>query len=269
MDMTIEAPRKAEARRVRVSPSASGAASLPNFHIASFDGPLELLLHLIRVNEVDIYDIPIAQIAGQYMAHIALLDELDLAGAGEFVVMAATLIEIKSRLLLPQPPPLEGEVIEDPRAELVARLLEYEKYQGVVESFKVWEELRRRLFFRGAAENAEDYLLPVGQGEANPLQLYHALHRILEQAGIDERAVTTVTPRKRLSLKLKMAEILRRVGESERIAFEALFTLPCPVYDIVIAFLALLELIRAERVQVEQEGPLGSIWIVAAGRSVA
>src|SRR5207249_1940592 len=101
-----------------------------------FEGPLDLLLHLIRENEIDIYDIPIARIAQQYLDYVAMLEALDLAIAGEYIVMTATLLEIKSRMLLPAPPPIEGEAVEDPRAELVQRLLEYQRYQESVETLR-------------------------------------------------------------------------------------------------------------------------------------
>jgi segregation and condensation protein A len=184
--------------------------------------------------------------------------------AGEYVLMAATLIEIKSRLLLPQVPSASAEEeAEDPRAELVARLLDYQRYQGTVETLKGWEELRRQIFFRGALENAADYILPVPAGEANPKQLYQALHRLLMEAGVDEKPVTAVTPRRRLSLRLKMAELARRLEAAlpEGIFFEGLFTLPCLRYDIVLTFLALLELLRMGRARFEQEGTHAPILI--------
>ena len=234
------------------------------FKTPAFEGPLDLLLHLIRVNEVDIYDIPIAEITQQYLAYMELLEALDLGIAGEYVVIAATLIEIKSRMLLPQaPPPLGEEESEDPRAELVARLLEYQQYQGTVETLQGWEEIRRRLFFRGAMENTDDYILPVPEGEATVQQLYQALHRLLTEAGVEDKPVTAVTPRRRLSLRLKMLEIARKILAShpDGIPFEALFELPCPRYDIVLTFLALLELLRMERVRVEQKGMYAVIWL--------
>ena len=239
---------------------------MPSVKTPAFEGPLDLLLHLIRANEVDIYDIPIAEITRQYLDYMELMEALDLALAGEYVVVAATLIEIKSRLLLPQtPPPAGEEEAEDPRAELVARLLEYQQYRGTVETFQTWEELRRQIFFRAAMENTEDYILPVPEGEAHPLQLYQALHRLLVEAGVDDRPITTVTPRRRLSLRLKMAEIARRImaaGEAG-LRFDDLFELPCPRYDIVLAFLALLELLRFGRVRCEQLDPQGPIWLFA------
>lgn len=241
-------------------------AGAPRFHTPSFEGPLDLLLHLIRANEVDIQDIPIASITEQYLAYLGVLEFLDLTVAGEYLVMAATLIEIKSRMLLPLPPnPYEAEDEEDPRAELVARLMEYQQFQGTLETLKGWEELRRQIYFRGALENADDYILPVPEGAAAPIQLFQALHRLLVEAGVDERPVTSVTPRKRLSLRLKMAELARRILEagSDGMGFAALFVLPCPRYDIVLAFLALLELLRLGRARVEQPEPHGPIWVYA------
>lgn len=237
----------------------------PQFHIPNFEGPLDLLLHLIRAHEVDISDIPIAEITQQYLAYMELWEALDLTIAGEYVVIAATLIEIKSRMLLPQTPGLEGDEGEenDPRAELVARLREYQIYQGTVETLRTWEELRRHLFFRGALENADDYILPVPAGEANAQQLYQALHRLLAEAGVDEKPITSVTPRRRLSLRMKMAEIVRKLTTAgpEGMEFEALFFLPCPRYDIVLTFLALLELLRLQRVRAEQVKMLEPILV--------
>lgn len=239
------------------------ASPMPHVKTTAFEGPLDLLLHLIRANEVDITDIPIAEITGQYLAYMELLDTLDLTVAGEYVVMAATLIEIKSRLLLPVVPVVGEEEAEDPRAELVAKLIEYQQYQGVVETLRGWEELRRSIYFRGALENTEDYILPVPEGEAEAKQLYQALHRLLTAAGVEDRPVTAVTPRRRLSLRLKMAEVARKLLASapDGMPFEALFTLPCPRYDIVLTFLALLELLRMGRVRATQSKLYDTIWL--------
>lgn len=240
--------------------------SMPHFRIPAFEGPLDLLLHLIRVNQVDISDIPIVEITSQYLAYMNLFESLDLQAAGEYVLLAATLIEIKSRMLLPQAPPQAGEEAEeDPRAELAARLREYELYQGTVGTLREWEDIRRHLFFRGAFESADDYLLPISQGEAKPIELYDALHRLLSAAGVDDRPVTAVTPRRRLSLRLKMAEIARRLKACypDGLAFPALFELPCPRYDVVLTFLALLELLRIGRARAIQEGLYDDIHLFA------
>ncbi len=235
---------------------------LPHYKNSAFEGPLDLLLHLIRSNEVDITDIPIAEITEQYLQALDQMESLDLSLAGEYLVIAATLIEIKARMLLPQIPILGEEEPEDPRAELVARLLEYQKYQDVIETLQTWEEMRRRIYFRGALDNADDYILPVPEGEAHVNQLYQALTRLLEQSGLSEAAITTITPRRRLSLRLTMTAISRKISSSPSgIAFENLFQLPCARYEIVLVFLGLLELLRYGKVRFEQSYLLDSILL--------
>ncbi len=250
-------PTPTELKEVLVARSQTSFLNtpIPHFKIQAFEGPLDLLLHLIRVNQVDIYDIPIAEITEQYLSYLAVIEQIDLASVGEYVVMAATLIEIKSRMLLPPAPSEPGIEEEDPRTELVARLLEYQSFHGVVTTLREWEEFRRTLYFRSATEQTDDYILPIPQGEAHVSQLFQALSRLLAEAGVDEKPVTSVTPRRRLSLRLKMAEMLRLIQRSgeEGLLFESLFDLPCPCYDIVLAFLGLLELIKQGRVRFKME----------------
>ncbi len=227
----------------------------PHFVTAAFEGPLELLLQLIRANRVEIYNIPIAEITEQYLAALERMEDLDLGVAGEYVLIAATLIEIKSRMLLPQPQldETDGDA-EDPRAELVARLLEYQQFQAPVETLRTWEAERRAIFFREAMDVASDYMLPLAQGEVEVSQLFQALHRLLSDAGVDEAPVTAVTPRKRLSLRMKMMEVVRRLaraGESG-VPFSSLFELPCARYEIVLTFLALLELLKLGKARATQ-----------------
>src|SRR5260221_1526324 len=123
------------------SPVPTARFSLPTVRLESFEGPLDLLLHLVRQGKMDIFDLPIVTLCDQYLVHLSAMEALDLYVAGEFFVMAATLLEIKSRMLLPQPPkPVadeEGENADmDPRAELIARLLEYGKYQAIAENVR-------------------------------------------------------------------------------------------------------------------------------------
>ncbi len=236
--------------------------SAPQFHLTVFDGPLDLLLHLIRENRIDIYDIPIAEITQQYLDYLALWESLDLTVAGEYLVMAATLVEIKSRMLLPKPPPPEADEMEDPRAELVQRLLEYQRYQGTVETLRAWEEHRAQIFFRGALENPDDYSLPVEAGEMSAGQLLSALKRLLSQAGVGEEPVTAVVPKRRVSLRMKMVEVLRKVRQSpEGMGFELLFEVPWQRYDLVLTFLALLELLRQGRLKAVQKRPMDEILL--------
>ena len=236
-------------------------ASQPlQFRLPLFEGPLDLLLHLIREQELDIYDIPIALITEQYLDYLAEWEALDLTVAGEYLVMAATLLEIKSRLLLPRPPAAEQEE-EDPRAELVERLLEYQQYQEAVDTMKLWEEARTHIHFRGALENPDDYALPIESGQMNPHVLFNALKRMLDAVGVGEAAITAVVPRRRVSLRMKMAEIVRKVRREDGSDFESLFETPWNRYDIVLTFLAMLELLRLGRIRVTQRKPLGEIRI--------
>ncbi|HSV72488.1 MAG TPA: segregation/condensation protein A [Chthonomonadales bacterium] len=237
--------------------------------LPAFEGPLDLLLHLIRQQRVDIYDIPIARITEQYLDQLDVWRRTDLAIAGEYLVMAATLVEIKARMLLPKPPIDEdGASDADPRAELVERLLEYQRYEGPVEALRVWEGDRRMIYFRGAAENPDDYLLPIDTDALTPLALLEALRSVLASAGVSDSAITAVLPRRRVTLRMKMAEILRRVrAHSEGVSFSDLFDLPCAVHEIVLAFLALLELMRQRLVIARQRGPHADIIVHACEAS--
>lgn len=232
------------------------------FKLPTFEGPLDLLLHLIRENKIDIYDIPIAEITRQYLGYLVLWEALDLTVAGEYIVMAATLMEIKSRMLLPRSPVPDTEEEEDPRAELVQRLLEYQKYQSAVETLRSREEQRQRLFFRAAQENPEDYLLPIEEGAMSASALLTALRRVLSRAGIEDESLLVLPPHRRVGLRAKMAAILRKLRvQAEGLAFDALFERPLNRYDIVLTFLALLELLRQGKVRAEQIEPLGKITL--------
>lgn len=237
-----------------------------HFHLPTFDGPLDLLLHLVRKSQVDICDIPIAEITRQYLEYLELWQSLDLAIAGEYLVMAATLLEIKSRMLLPQAPSGSPEASdEDPRAELVQRLMEYERLQGTVEALREWEEQRGKLFFRGAAEDPDQYALPVC-GMADASVLADALRRVLARAGVAEAAVTGIAPRRRVNLRIKMAEILRRVHASGgSIVFDDLAGGPENLVELVMTFLAVLELVRQTRLRATQEHPDEPIVLAAVG----
>lgn len=233
-------------------------ASGPLFTLPAFEGPLDLLLHLIRRAEVDIYDIPIAEITRQYLDYLAAMEELDLAIAGEYLVMAATLVEIKARMLLPQPPAAEGdEEPEDPRTELVERLLEYERYRAAVETLRLWEEKRGTLFFRHALENPDDYLLPVPAGDLTAQALVAALQRVLASADMAETPISAIVPTRRVSLRMRMVEVVRRLrSHPEGTTFDELLEPPLDLYLIVITFLAVLELLRTGRVAAHQKSDL-------------
>jgi segregation and condensation protein A len=223
-----------------------------------FEGPLDLLLHLIRVNEVNIYDIPIAEITRQYDQYLGLMQELNLQLAGDYLVMAATLVHIKSRMLLPQPPAGE-EPAEDPRADLVRRLVEYETLKAASEALRDLAEAREAVFFR-PGDPLEPY-----EGEAllavSIFDLVTAFRSVLD--GLASRAAVAVA-REEFSIEEKQAWLLKAAGGGRAVAFQDLIaSLSCRA-EMVAAFLALLELIRLGRLRAAQLRPRGEILLMAA-----
>jgi len=236
----------------------------PRFVLPTFEGPLDLLLHLIRENRVDIYDIPIALITQQYLERLAEWQARDLAVAGEYLVMAATLLELKSRMLLPQPAGQEAEE-EDPRADLVRRLIEYRRYEGVVDALREWEAYRSSLYFRGAFENPDDYMLPTAPGSLRGPDLVAAIRQLMRDVGIEESPVSAIVPRRRVSLRMAMVTILRRVRACpEGIRFTDLFEPPVALAEVVLTFLGMLELLRQGSISVTQRRPMANFRLRAA-----
>jgi len=227
-----------------------------------FEGPLDLLLHLIRSNEIDIYDIPIAKVTEQYLAYLSLMESLDLEVAGEWLVMAATLLEIKSRMLLPEDPTEEPEEQKtDPRLELVERLIEYEKFKGAAEVFREREAERSRMFTRGAVELEFDLRPKFDLTDITAVDLLAALQKILLDT--DEEEPVTSIQRRKVSVRMRMREVWRKISDAtSQVAFEDLFDDVMTRVDVVITFLALLELLKQRRVKVKQTKAFGPIHIV-------
>lgn len=228
-----------------------------------FEGPLDYLLTLIRQNEIDIYDIPIARVTEQYLQYLALMESLDLEIAGEWLVMAATLLEIKSRMLLPKDEEAaagDDEEPVDPRLELVERLIEYEKFKEAAEMFREREEERLKVFSRGPADVEYDLKPLISLEDITAADLLSALQRVLEDVG--ESDVTTVERRK-ITVRMKMREIWRRLNDrGGQLKFEELFDGSVERIEVVITFVALLELLRMRRVRARQKAPFGPIEIM-------
>lgn len=229
-----------------------------------FEGPLELLLHLIREHKLDIYDIPIAEVTDQYLHYLSLMESLDLNIAGEFFVMAATLLEIKSRMLLPTSAGEdESEEGVDPRAELVERLLEYERFKDAAESLQNLEDDRRQVFWR-VTDELENYDTPVIPANLEAVDLIFALQQMLQEVGEGQTEVTSIE-RQKITLRMKMGEIWRTIRsgseKSGHVSFRDLFTEPRTRLDIVMTFLALLELLRLRKIRISQRHALGEIRI--------
>lgn len=237
--------------------------------LPAFEGPLDLLLHLIRENKIDIYDIPISFITGRYLEYIGIMKELNLEIAGEFLVMAATLIQIKSRMLLPPEEVAEGtaEQMEDPRLELVQRLLEYQAYRDAASILKEREDESLKIFSREPEEateeqegDAEPYLFDV-----NIFDLLGAFRKLLESAPPEVQSITKET----LTVKDRMFVIVDRLEGSDSIRFEELFGEGASRTQLIVTFLALLELLRVGLARVYQEGEFGHIWIIKSKGEIA
>lgn len=233
--------------------------------LQSFEGPLDLLVHLIRKNQVNVYDIPIALITKQYLEYLDLMQELNLDVASEFLVMAATLIHIKSRMLLPRPEPtLLDEPEEDPRDALVRRLLEHEKFKAAAGLLHDRETLRNAQWTRPdsriEALVGDDYEPEL---EVDLFGLMAAFRLVLERAR--ERPPVPLPP-EQVSIETRIEQLLERLSETEACGFEDLFGDAATRGDMVVTFLALLEMIRLKLIRVFQAGQIGPIRIYKRAR---
>ncbi|MBW2182423.1 MAG: segregation/condensation protein A [Deltaproteobacteria bacterium] len=228
-----------------------------------FEGPLDLLLYLIKKNEVDIYAIPIAVITDQYLEYLDLMKALNLDVVGEFLVMASTLTAIKSRMLLPpSEDEEEGDEGIDPRAELMEHLLEYQRYKEAAHQLKDRELLEKDIFTR---LQPEEQSLQVDKDtaviEVNLFDLVDALRKVIERKDLagDFMEVTV----EKISVKDKMVAILEKLKENQQITFQSLFDEVTTKYEIIVAFLSILELMRLRAVKVFQVHPYGEIRVIS------
>jgi segregation and condensation protein A len=232
----------------------------PRIRLPVFEGPLDLLLYLIRREKIDIHDIPIAPITRQYMEYLELMKELNLDVAGEFMVMAATLIHIKSKMLVPvEPTEAEGEEeAVDPRAELVRRLLEFQRYKEAAGILHQQAQIRAATFVRPDAalppfdEAGEEML------EAGLFDLIAAFKEML-----DRRRVLLAHEVEALgkTVEERMQELLALVREGQSLDFVELFAGESTKADMIVTFLALLELVRLKQIRVYQRGLFGPIRV--------
>ncbi len=223
-----------------------------------FTGPLDLLLYLIKRDEVDVLDIPIARITDQYLEHVHLLEQLDPNAVGDFLVLASTLVEIKSRSLLPSPPLEDLDDSDDPRAPLVKQLLEYKRFKDAAKTLGSAAEERARRYVRKPVDLPPD-LQGVELEEAQVWDLLKAFGDVMESIGRGP-AVHAVdyddTP-----IELHAAEVLSILEREGPMTFAELFDGPTDRMQIVGRFLALLELIRSRRLRAEQESVFGKIYL--------
>lgn len=222
----------------------------------AFEGPLDLLLHLVRTNELDIYHLPIAQITDQYVAYINMFEELSLDIAGEYLLMAASLMYMKSRLLLPRDDDEEEEE-DEAVADLVRQLAEYQRYREAAEALRDRLLLDRDVFRRSPTP-------PEGEKEETPLRrlemgdLFEALRRVLARAAA--RRPHTVA-REEYSVADAVRSMVHRLKAGGRLEFQELFDENAPRGLIIATFLGLLEMVKNGIIVAEQEGRFGLIWV--------
>jgi len=228
-----------------------------------FEGPLDLLLHLIRKHEIDIFDIPIAKILDEYLAYLEWMRALNLDVAGEFLVMASTLAQIKSRLLLPpeqQPEDEEQQPQEDPRAELVRRLLEYQRYQEAAEQLKQRPVLLRDVFARQKAgeppEPEADQQEPFA--EVSLFRLIEALDKVMRKAALTVPHEVIV---ERISLATRIEELAELLAQKTEVTFEELFGEQPTRRLVVVTFFALLEMTRLKMIRLHQAQDSETIYV--------
>lgn len=227
-----------------------------------FEGPLDLLLHLIKKNEINIYDIPIALIASQYMHYLDAVRSLNLSVAGEFLVMAATLLKIKSKMLLPSEDREEDEEDgPDPREELVRQLLEYKQFKEAARELDGRERLWRDVFGKDPAPVAWDPAPQMSLESLTLFDLVDALQGVI--ARLPQESVLEIMP-EHLTVRDRMNVILEKLEGQESVAFLSLFEGEQHKAVVIVTFLALLELVRIKVIRVFQTEMFGSILVTRA-----
>lgn len=224
--------------------------------LVQFEGPLDLLLHLIRRDKINIYDIPISHITREYLAYIEVMHELELEVAGEFFVMAATLMRIKSQMLLPRHEGFEQEEA-DPREELVRNLLEYRKFKEAAHHLAAREEDRRKVFPRVIATSPTE--TPADEGlDVSLFDLLEALQSVFKN--INQRAVYHVVPDS-VTVEQKIEVIRGTLGRRSEVLFTELFTGEFAKIEIIVTFLAILEMIKLGELVARQMSQTADIWL--------
>ena len=234
--------------------------------LQGFDGPLDLLVHLIKKNQMNVYDIQISVITKQYLDYLNLMQELNLDVASEFLVMAATLIHIKSKMLLPRPETAAGDPSdeEDPRDALVRRLLEHQHFKAAAEMLHDKETLRNAQWARPDSRIEEiagdDYEPEI---EVDLFSLLSAFKQVLERARVRP---PVALPPDEVPIEVRIEQLLERLSETEACGFEDLFERDATRGDMIVTFLAMLEMIRLKLIRVFQQGGIGAIRVYKRAR---
>ena len=217
-----------------------------------FEGPLDLLLHLLKEQKMDICDIPIAEITKQYMQYLEMMQEMNLELVGEYLVMAAELTRIKSKTLLPSPETDEESEFgggEDPRSELMRRLREYQRYRDAAFELRMKEHDRQQIFSRGGEIEIEENSENLGLMDATVFDLFTAYQKILDSKSFEKDYEIEITE---MSVTDRMQYILDILNSSDSVTFESLFTVLNSKQEIIVTFLGILELMRLKLMRVQQ-----------------
>ncbi len=246
-------------------PSSDLRVQLP-----TFEGPLDLLLYLVKQEEVDIYDIPIEKITKPYLEYLDLMQQLDLEIAGEFLVVAATLVYIKSRTLLPkteQPPLLEeDEELEDPRWELIRQLVEYKKFKEAANHLETRLDYQEKIYHRGHFQWNEAWnVAKPNKGQVGVLELMDALNKIIAKIRSQPDGASLYL--EKYTVADKMDFIRKLITFQDRTAFSELFAEVATRFEVGVTFLALLELLRQGELHAVQEGEFGEIMLARGVRN--
>lgn len=220
-----------------------------------FEGPLDLLLYLIKKEEVSIYDIPIARITAQYLDYLRAMQELDIAVAGEFLVMAATLIHIKSQMLLPRDPTIPEDELDDPRKELVYQLLEHQKFKAAANMLHQRATIEAGVFTRSELETDKNN----PEISATVYQLFEIFRDILNR----QKAITEIEiAREEQTMAEKISEIKTLLKKSHEVSARKVFEKARTKREAVLIFLAILELVKELQIRLRQSDTFGDIVIV-------
>lgn len=240
-----------------------------SYKLEAFEGPLDLLLHLIEKNKVNIYDIPIAVITDQYLEYVKQMEEESLDVVSEFLVMAATLLDIKARMLLPKEVNEEGEE-EDPRAELVARLLEYKTYKYMSMELKDMELDAEKIFYKSPTipKEVKEYEPPVdldklldGVTLTKLQQIFQSVMKRQKDKIDPVRSTFGTIKKEPVSLEERIATVMRYAREHRRFSFRGMLTKQKDRIEVVVTFLALLELMKIGKIHLSQENLFDDMMI--------
>ncbi|HKA17728.1 MAG TPA: segregation/condensation protein A [Blastocatellia bacterium] len=249
-----EASQQTDPGLLEAQPDFAESSDQYKVKLSMFEGPLDLLLFLIRKEEVSIYDIPIARITEQYLEYLRAMQELDIGVAGEFLVMAATLIHIKTQMLLPRDPNASDEEMEDPRKELVYQLLEHQKFKGAANVLHQRAMMEAAAFTRASMDEDKDN----PEVATTLFQLFEVFKEVMDR----RRAITEIEiARDEMTMAEKIAEIKLMLNTSEKVSARSLFERAASRREMVLIFLAVLELVKELQIRLKQSAIFGDITI--------